>query len=150
MSQGEGGSGGRPTSYKEEHNKTAYQLALLGLTDAEMAKVFGVDERTINNWKIVHPKFFQSIKEGKEIADAKVVSSLYQRAVGYEHPEEKVFCYEGEVVTHQQTKHYAPDTGACMAWLKNRQPSKWRDKQDVEVTHKTYEDMLHDVRKAKE
>ncbi len=26
----------------------------------------------------------------------------------------------------------APDTGAAMAWLKNRQPRQWRDKQDIE------------------
>ena len=29
-------------------------------------------------------------------------------------------------------EHYPPDTGAAMAWLKNRQKGKWRDKQDIE------------------
>jgi hypothetical protein len=28
----------------------------------------------------------------------------------------------------------APDTTAAIFWLKNRQPSQWRDKQEVELT----------------
>jgi hypothetical protein len=29
------------------------------------------------------------------------------------------------------TKHYLPDTTACIFWLKNRRPKEWRDKVDV-------------------
>ena len=32
------------------------------------------------------------------------------------------------------TKHYPPDTTAAIFWLKNRQKSKWRDKQDHEIS----------------
>ncbi len=28
---------------------------------------------------------------------------------------------------------HAPDTTACIFWLKNRKPAEWRDKQDVEM-----------------
>ena len=27
----------------------------------------------------------------------------------------------------------APDTTACIFWLKNRQPKEWRDKSEIEV-----------------
>ena len=32
------------------------------------------------------------------------------------------------------TKHYPPDTKGALRWLMNRQPDKWRDRQDVNVT----------------
>lgn len=55
------------------------------------------------------------------------------RATGYEHEEEVVFCYQGQIITHKTTKHYAPDVAAIAIWLKNRRPDKWKDKQDVET-----------------
>lgn len=125
---------GRPTSYKKEYADQAYRLCLLlGATDVQLADYFGVTEKTINVWKAKHPEFIQSLKDGKEKADSKIAESLYKRGLGYSHPEDKVFCYEGEIITHETIKHYPPDTGAAMAWLKNRQPKVWRDKQDVEV-----------------
>ena len=123
---------GRPTDYKEEYNEQAYKLCLLGATDAEMGDFFGVTETTINNWKIAHPTFFESIKRGKVFADSNVAESLYKRATGYSHPEDKVFNNQGEPMIVPTVKHYPPDTGAAMAWLKNRQGTKWRDKQELE------------------
>ena len=96
----------RPSKYKEEFNEIARKLALLGLTDAEIGYHLGVDERTINNWKDKYPEFFQSLKDGKELADCEVVDSLY-------------------------TKAKAGDTTACIFWLKNRRSQNWRDRQDI-------------------
>ena len=67
-------------------------------------------------------------------ADADVAASLYHRAMGYSHPEDKIFLHEGKVVRAQTTRHYPPDTGAAMAWLKNRQGLYWRDNHDVNLT----------------
>lgn len=126
---------GRPTSHREEYNDQAYRLCLLlGATDVQLADYFGVSEKTINKWKKDHPEFKKALKAGKTLADAKVAESLYKRANGYSHDEEKVFCYEGEIITHQTIKHYPPDTGAAMAWLKNRQRDSWRDRQDVALS----------------
>lgn len=122
--------GGRPTSYKPSFNKQAERLCKLGATDIELADFFEVTEKTLNNWKKVHPKFFQSLKNGKELADIKVVEGLYGRAVGYEHKEDKIFQYEGKPVIVPTKKHYPPDPVAAIFWLKNRQPKYWRDKPD--------------------
>lgn len=119
---------GRPSELNEKIIKQAYKLALLGLTDAEMADIWGVSETTVNNWKLAEPKFLESLKKGKVDADADVAASLYERAKGYAHPEEKVFCSDGVITTHTTTKHYPPDTAAAMIWLRNRQGTKWRDK----------------------
>lgn len=126
-------AGGRPSKYKSEYNEQAYKLCLLGHTDAELGTFFGVDERTINNWKQEHEEFFQSIKKGKEIADGDVASSLYQRAIGYSHPDTHFSSYEGQVTATPTTKHYPPDTAAAIFWLKNRQRAKWRDNVDLNV-----------------
>lgn len=119
---------GRPTDYKDEYCEQAKKLCLLGATDKQLADFFSVTEQTVNNWKNDHPEFFESLKEGKQLADAKVAESLYNRARGYEHTEDKVFNDNGTPMVVPTIKHYPPDSTACIFWLKNRDPEKWRDK----------------------
>ena len=134
---------GRPSDFKEEYVEQAYNYALLGATDVQMASFFDTTEQTLNNWKKSFPEFFESIKKGKALADAKVAESLYHRANGYSHPETKVFNNQGEIVTFDVTKQYAPDPTAAIFWLKNRQPELWRDRQEnvnqnVEMTQEEW------------
>lgn len=126
--------GGRPSSYRAEYAEQAFKLCLLGATYADLAGFFGVAESTINNWKDAHPEFLESLKGGKEQADARVAESLFQRALGYEHEAVKI-------TTHAETGHttitpyverYPPDTTAAIFWLKNRRPDLWRDKVEPE------------------
>jgi hypothetical protein len=123
---------GRPTKYKAEFVKQAEKLCTLGLTDAELATFFEVSEVTLNAWKTKHPEFLKSLKVGKEEADTRVERSLYHRAIGYSHPEDKIFNDSGEPMIVPTTKHYPPDTTAAIFWLKNRKTAEWRDKQDHE------------------
>ena len=125
---------GRPTKYKNEYAELAYKFCLLGADDNKLADMLDVDVATINRWKISHPDFCESLKEGKERADAEIAKALYHRAKGYSHPEVEVKVIDSQVVMVDLIKHYPPDTGAAMAWLKNRQPKYWRDKQDIDVT----------------
>lgn len=134
---------GRPTKYLPIYNKQAYKLCLLGATDIELADFFEVDEATVNRWKLEFPQFCVSIKKGKEIADAEVANKLYRRATGYSHPEVDIKMYEGGIITTKLTKHYPPDTTAAIFWLKNRKKDKWRDKQEVGLTDKDGNDMVH-------
>ncbi|WP_420154868.1 terminase [Siphonobacter sp.] len=123
---------GRPTAYKPDYDDQAYRLCLLGFTDEQLASYFEVTGRTINNWKAEHPSFFQSLKRGKLIADARVAESLFERAIGYSHPDLDIKVIDGRIVKTEITKHYPPDTTAAIFWLKNRQKALWRDKVDVE------------------
>ncbi|HTE27046.1 hypothetical protein [Flavitalea sp.] len=125
--------GGRPTDYRTAFNKQAEKLCKLGSTDKELADFFEVTEQTINNWKVEHPKFFESIKKGKEIADAEVAEKLFKRATGYQHADVDIKMFEGQIITTPLTKHYPPDTAAAIFWLKNRQKDKWRDKQEHDI-----------------
>jgi hypothetical protein len=129
---------GRPTLYKPEYDTIAERMALLGATDVQLSDAFGVSEQTLNAWKLAHPNFLESLKRGKDEADAKVARSLYERALGYSHPSEKVVTVAlganqgSEVVKVPITEHYPPDTTAAIFWLKNRQKAHWRDKHEVE------------------
>lgn len=127
-------AGGRPTKFKPEHTIQVKILAEKGFTDKEIAEVFGVTEQTINNWKKDYPQFFESLKAGKEIADQRVVQSLYERALGYSHPEIHITSFQGSVTKTNIIKHYPPDPTSAIFWLKNRQPEIWRDKVDHDLT----------------
>jgi len=123
---------GRPTKYKAEYAKQAYNHCLLRATDADLANFFEVEESTIYNWKNTHPDFLEAIKRGREIADQEVAAALKHRAMGYSHSEDKIFLgKDGEPVIVPTTKHYPPDPTAMIFWLKNRQPTWWRDKHEV-------------------
>ena len=130
------GSLGRPTGYREKYNKQAYRLCLLGAIDDELAEFFEVSVSTIHRWKIDHQGFRESIKKGKMAADSKVAERLYERAMGYSHPETHVSNFKGEITLTEISKHYPPDTVAAFIWLKNRQPEKWRDKIEIGVNVK--------------
>lgn len=121
---------GRPTKYNEEYNEQVRKLCLLGSTDESIADFFNVSVATINNWKIKHPKFLESIREGKEVADANVANALYNRALGFSHQHDHISNYQGKITITETTKHYPPDTAAAFIWLKNR--GGWKDKQEVE------------------
>lgn len=140
--------GGAPTKYKVSYNQQAYKLCLLGATDTELADFFEVNEDTIHEWKKVHPKFSESLKKGKTVADAEVAASLHKRATGYKYKEtvfEKTDSKEtlegttdSQITTDQYKKKITlkelpPDTGAATLWLKNRQKDKWRDKTEVDL-----------------
>lgn len=129
--------GGRPTAYKPEYCELAKNYCLLGAIDTDLARFFGVVESTINKWKIDFPEFSESLKEGREMADSMVAQRLFTRAIGYSHVDTKFATFEGQITDAKEyIKHYAPDTVACIFWLKNRRPDLWRDKQEIESTSK--------------
>ena len=145
MLDGVKSNAGRPTKYQESYNRQAEKLCLLGSTDKDIAGFFEVDESTINRWKIEYPEFCESIKRGKISADANVASRLYKRAIGYEHDEDKIFNNNGEPLIVPTIKHVQPDTTAAIFWLKNRQPARWRDKQEVDVTVSPLNELLKQI-----
>lgn len=126
--------GGRPTRYKSEYVEQARKLCLLGATDEALADFFSIAVSTLNKWKKDHPEFMESLKSGKQIADANVAQSLYNRALGYTTKETKIASFEGRITDKLDVdKHYPPDPTSAIFWLKNRQPALWRDKPAEEV-----------------
>ena len=116
---------GRPSAYREEYAEQAARLALLGMTNQEMAKFFQTSHETLNRWMNTYPKFHDAIKNGREPADGQVVASLFRRACGYTTEEDDIRVAGGQVVITPIMKHYPPDPMACMYWLNNRQRGRW-------------------------
>ena len=55
------GAGKPPIDYDPDyHPKQTYELALLGLTDARIAAIFQISERTFNTWKLLRPRIIWS------------------------------------------------------------------------------------------
>lgn len=145
---------GRPTDYRPEYCEQVEKLCKLGATDKEIADFFDVAESTINLWKIDHPEFSESIKNGKIKADAEVANALHKRALGYKYDEvtyEKIGPGEDQMEVGEEgieavkqdqykkkvvTKEIPPDVAAQNIWLKNRRgrvsegAQKWADKQE--------------------
>ena len=123
---------GRPTDYRPEYVEQGRKLCELGATDVEIADFFNVDVRTVHRWKNAHQDFCHALTVGKEAADNRVVRSLYQKAVGYTFPSEKIFQHQGEIVRAETLEHVPPSDTAAIFWLKNRRKDEWRDKHDIE------------------
>ncbi len=49
---------------------------------------------------------------------------LFKRAIGYEYEE---ITMNNGIENKRVMKHITPDVTACIFWLKNRKPEKWRD-----------------------
>lgn len=126
---------GRPTLYREEYVEQYRRLCLLGCIDTEAVKFFGVSIATLMEWKNVYPDFSEAEKHGKMVADSNVANALYDRALGFttQNTKFRVNKNTQELEEYTETTQHPPDTGAAMAWLKNRRGKQWRDR--VEQAH---------------
>ena len=124
--------GGRPSLYQKGFAAQAAKLSKLGATNADLAEFFEVTTRTVDNWIAQKPEFFRALKISRKEANERVERSLYQRAVGYRQEAVKIFMPAGasEPVYATYTEVIAPETTACIFWLKNRDPENWRDRQE--------------------
>src|SRR5437016_7024905 len=65
-----------------------------------------------------------------------MAESLYRRGLGYEHLQTKVFMPAGatEPVYAPYVEKFAPDTTAALGWLSRRQPERWKERQQVDIS----------------
>lgn len=107
-----------------------------GYTFGEMAKKIGVAPETFSNWRRKYPEFKEATEASREYIDYTVENALYKRAVGYRYTESKVTIYppdkDGNIKTKTEKteKEIVPDVTACLSWLNNRCPEKWKRNRD--------------------
>lgn len=126
-------STGSCSAYRPEFAELGRIFCLaFGATDEELAVAFAVDQSTIGEWKLRYPEFRESCKEGKAIANARVVERLYHSAVGYDLPSVETHRdADGKVVkVIETTKHFPPNPTSLTFFLKNRMPEAFRDRID--------------------
>lgn len=136
--------------WKPDMPMRAYKLALLGMTNKEMAQVLGITIKTFESWIIKVPEFYKAITAGRTEADTEVAASLYKAATGFEYDEKR---WERRPVINPQTgeKEYQmvlvettrkmvnPNPTSMIFWLKNRTrhlEQAWNDVHRLEHTGK--------------
>lgn len=132
------GAMGRPTDFAEEKVAEAAELALQGLTEAEIAKRMGIDRVTLYRWRMLHENLRNTLKGAKDAADDRVELSMYQKAMGYDFVEQQAIKVklnkdvEGVEVV-EVVRHQPADTTAGIFWLKNRRREGWTDTQRIDL-----------------
>lgn len=126
--------GGRISGYKNEFARQAGHLCNLGASTNDLAKFFQVSSDTIYRWAVEYKEFAKAVKVGKDIADERVIMSLYNKTLGFEKVIEKeIIAKDGSVKTVKDKIYIPPSDGAIMFWLKNRRRHEWRDRQEHEI-----------------
>lgn len=122
--------GGRPSLFDERFVRIAHKLALVGCTAKEMADAFGIGERTLRDWRKMYRDFDQAIRTGGVLADAEVAHSMFKRACGFEHEQQKTMNGPDGPQVVKYMEYYPPDPYIGMRWLATRQPA-WRELKDA-------------------
>lgn len=124
---------GRPAiEITEDLCRKAESLAAQGLTMEQIALSLGMGERTLYEKKAEYTQFSQAINAGQAKGVAIITNKLFERAQGYSHPEEKIFCSKNGDITRAETmRHWPPDTTAQIFYLKNR--AGWKDKTELDL-----------------
>jgi hypothetical protein len=94
-----------------------------------------IPRSTFYLWIEKDPKFALAVNEVKEEAIDFVESKLFERIKGYEHPEDKIFVYEGQEVIVPTVKHYPPSDKLIEFYLKTRAKNRgYIEKTQMEIT----------------
>lgn len=117
-----------------------------GLTDEQIASNMGVAYSTLRAWRDKYSALSAALKSGKEVVDRMVENALLKRATGELRTIRKpikvkeVLYEDGKRISEKEHIEYAdeeiyipPDTTAQIFWLKNRKPSMWRDRAQVDI-----------------
>lgn len=132
-----------PTMMYDEH-RFPYMARTLcahyGCTDKQLGAIFGVSHKTVESWTTKYPEFKAAKKDGRDAYDTeKVEHAFLKRAMGFEYVERttrrvylrgtneegiKVKVPAQEVT--EVTRYIPPDVKACIYWLQNRDPERWR------------------------
>ena len=93
------------------HPVLASYFAEQGLTDAEISSRLHISRKTLYSWRKGHPELEEALRNSKERADAMVEAALFKKAL-------------------------QDDVSACIFYLCNRSPSRWKrnGQFDVQIT----------------
>lgn len=109
-----------------------------GLSEQQIAKNMGVSYSAFRKAKKdpdVGQQIITALIQTKEVVDFEVENMLRKRAMGYEYDEVKEEYEMGILTKRTVTKKVVPpDVSAQIFWLKNRKPTEWRDRREVDNT----------------
>lgn len=124
-----------------------------GIKQIDIIKRLGITQQTWQNWKRKSEQDYDdpigtALSKGKELIDYQVENALLKAALGYKSittktiigpPDKDGTC---QVRTERTETTVGPNHTACLAWLNNRRPDKWRRNRDNMLE---YEDQKHGI-----
>lgn len=119
-----------PPRYTKELAVHVRAACNAGYTLTELCRLIGISFDTLNLWQIIYPAFAEALKSRHLARSERVENALYQRAVGYEQPGERLF-YDKErgVVRATTLTHIPADPVAARSWLEVHKPEVYRRKE---------------------
>lgn len=118
---------GRPPLLTDAHIRRAYQLALAGKTDTDIADLFKISRETFYQWVTHSDAFSDALSNGREFADGEAAASAHTAINGGIIREQKTYKdAQGNILKVVETvREVPPDAGAAMKWLEHRQRGMW-------------------------
>lgn len=117
-------------------------LVIDGANMTDVAKTLGVHPKTLWEWRKAFPELEAACAKGKEIVDYKVENALLKAALGYTTTTVKTYINDSPgkdgnrtVKIEKTESETGPNVTACLAWLNNRRPDKWRRNRDNIAEH---------------
>lgn len=125
-----------------------------GLSDQQIAKNIGISRSTLNEWRKKYPDISDTLKKGKEVADAEVENALYLKCIGHKVQLKKTFKVkkieyndagkkikeEEKLETGEDEVYIPPDTKAIIFWLTNRMREDWKERQNTQMEQEETEE----------
>ncbi len=110
-----------------------------GYDDKQIAELLGLNETYFCTQKKNFPKLSEVLKKGRQPLSVLVENSLFKRATGMKVTtviKKYIELPDGttseQAIIQETITEIPPDTGAAMAWLKNKKPEQW-NKQPTKV-----------------
>ena len=126
---------GKANKHQNALDHLAYQGALLGQTNEEIAAMLQISVSTFYLWKKTIPAFSEAVQRGRDKADAEVAESLFRRAVGRTISKEvHIELKDVDPITNQPIERIETvvlreeipgDVRAQTQWLANRRRKQW-------------------------
>lgn len=123
--------------FTDKEKKLIVALYQEGKIDQEIADLLSMS-RTTFLYALKSNRLVDTIKKVKEIPNKKVERALFKRAIGYRYIERKrertKDKYKSFLKRTVTIKEVPPEVTACIYWLGNRNPKRWRNRQEIEHT----------------
>lgn len=122
------------TKWNEDRPSQAFQMALLGLVDKQIAELMDISLGLLEYWKREKPEFREMLLRGKHEADMKVVNNMYMNCLDRFVQIEEVHIYRGKPIKVKVQKFIQGDKWTQNKWLAVRRPENWSETHKVELT----------------
>lgn len=128
------------TLFLPDYPQHVKAIAQRGLSDSEMAELFGISPELMESWKAQYPSFSRAIEEGRTELDELVIAALFTAATGLDpktrerariRKQKAISLGEGDFTVVDLEEDLPAQVQAQRYWLNNRAPKFWGDKTQI-------------------